>query len=196
MSNELNHAFPFDSGAGSSRVRVRRFPWWIPLIVGVLVVAAGVGLLLWPFVAATWILVLLFGSALIANGLALLVRTRPSAASTVAGILLIVCGALAIIFSEFTVSALVTFVGVMLIIIGAFWLMLGIGLAREAGFMLLAPPIVAILGGIVTLIWPEFAIKVVAVICGLFTLILGASIIWTSLRLRKTSVSQTTLIVE
>lgn len=196
MNSELSRGVPFEPGMGESRTRVRSFPWWIPLIVGVLVVAAGVGLLLWPFVAATWILVLLFGLALIANGLAMLVRIRASAASTVAGILLIICGALAIVFSEFTVSALVTFAGVALIFIGAIWLVLGIGLSRGASLLLLVPPILTILGGVVTLVWPDFAIKVVAVVCGLFTLILGASIIWTALQLRKTSVSQTTIIIE
>ncbi len=196
MNSELSRGVPFEPGMGQARTRVRSFPWWIPVTVGVLVVAAGVGLLLWPFVAATWILVLLFGSALIANGLAMLVRVRASSASTVAGILLIICGALAIVFSEFTVSALVTFAGVALIFIGAIWLVIGIGLSRGASLLLLVPPILTILGGVVTLVWPDFAIKVVAVVCGLLTLALGASIIWTALRLRKASVAQTTIIIE
>lgn len=179
-----------------AHVSTRRFPWWIPLLVGILVIAAGIGLVLWPFVAATWILVILFGSALIANGLAMLVRLRPSASSTIAGILLVLAGVLAIVFSEFTVSALVTFVGVALIFVGAFWLVLGIRLTEGTSFLFLLPAILTLLGGVVALIWPDFAVKVVAVVCGLFTLALGASIVWGALQLRKTSVSETTIIIE
>lgn len=179
-----------------SSMSTRRFPWWIPFVVGVLVAAAGVGLLIWPFVAATWILVILFGSALIANGLALLVRLRSSASTTVGGVLLILAGIFAIVFSEFTVSALVTFVGVALIFVGALWLVIGIRLTEGASPLVLLPAILTLVGGIVTLVWPNFAIKVVAVVCGLFTVLLAASIIWTAVKLRKTTVSQTTIIIE
>ncbi|MGI8394040.1 DUF308 domain-containing protein [Leucobacter sp. W1038] len=179
-----------------THVSTRRFPWWIPLVVGVLVAAAGIGLLIWPFVAATWILVILFGSALIANGLALTVRLRPSASTTVGGVLLILAGILAIVFSEFTVSALVTFVGVSLIFVGALWLVIGIRLTEGASMLVLLPTLLTLLGGVVTLIWPDFAIKVVAVVCGLFTVMLGTSLIWTAIRLRKISVSQTTIILD
>lgn len=179
-----------------SRVSVRRFPWWIPLLVGVVVAAAGIGLLIWPFVAASWILVILFGSALIANGLALLVRLRASAGTTIAGALLILAGLLAIVFSEFTVSALVTFVGVALIFVGVLWLVIGIRLAEGAGVLVLLPASVTLLSGVVTLIWPDFALKAVAVLCGIFTLVLGASMIWSAFRLRDTKVSETTIIIE
>ncbi|MGK0720875.1 DUF308 domain-containing protein [Leucobacter sp. W1478] len=179
-----------------TNVSTRSFPWWIPLVVGAIVTAAGVGLLVWPFVAATWILVILFGSALIANGLALLVRLRPSGSTTAAGLLLILAGILAIVFSEFTVSALVTFVGVTLIFVGALWLVIGIRLTDGRSMLVLLPAVLTLIGGVVTLVWPDFAIKVVAVICGIFTVMLGASIIWTAWRLRKTTVSETTIIVE
>lgn len=161
----------------------RRFPWWIVLAVGIIVIAAGAGLLVWPFVAASWLLVVLFGSALIANGLALLVRRRATTGGTVAGLLLVLAGVLAMVFSEFTVSALVTFVGVAVIIVGAFWLVIGV--RAGGGAAVLAPAIVIVLAGVVALVWPGIALVFVAVLGGIVMLLLGASLVWTALALRR-----------
>lgn len=161
----------------------RKFPWWIPLVVGIIVLAAAFGLLLWPFIAASWVLVVLFGSAMVANGLALLVRRRSSGATIGAGIVLIVVGVLAMLFSQFTVNVLVTFVGVSVILIGALWLTLGI--RAGGGAAALGPAIVIMLAGVVALIWPDVALAFVAVIGGLIMLLLGATMVWTALALRR-----------
>lgn len=161
----------------------RRFPWWIPMAVGVVVIVAGAGLLLWPFVAASWLLVVLFGSALIANGLALLVRPRASGATVGAGAVLVAAGVLAMVFSEFTVNALVTFVGVTVILVGALWL--SIGVRAGGGAAALLPSILIILAGVIALIWPGVALAFVAVIGGLVMLLLGSSLVWTALALRR-----------
>jgi len=76
----------------------RRFHWWTLIVVGILVIAAGLGLMLWPFIAASWVLVLLFGSALIANGLALLVGRRGGGGGVAAGVVLVVAGAAALVW--------------------------------------------------------------------------------------------------
>lgn len=161
----------------------RRFPWWIPMIVGIIVMLAALGLLLWPFVAASWVLVVLFGAALMANGLALLVRQRSSGATVGAGVVLLVAGLLAIVFSEFTVGVLVTFVGVSVILVGALWLTIGV--RAGAGFAGLLPAILIMLAGLVALVWPEVALMFVAVIGGLIMLVLGSTMIWTALALRR-----------
>lgn len=172
-----------------SETSERRFPWWILLAVGVIVVAAGAGLLVWPFIAASWILVILFGAALIANGLALIVRGTP--ASVGAGLLLAVAGVLAIVFSEFTANALVTFFGIALIILGAFWLVLAFSLGRGGSAVVALPAVLVLLAGVVALVWPAVALAIVAVIAGLCTLALGASLIWGALGLRRMRVSTT-----
>lgn len=187
------------------RTTTRVLPWWIPLLTGIVVIAAGVGLTLWPFIAAKWVLVIIVGSALIANGLALIVRSRPSAGSLIASVLLIVAGVAAIIFSEFTATALVTFVGGLLIAVGVFWLLFVAGFGANVGGIALVPAIVLILAGIVTFVWPEFALSLGAVICGFFTLVLGASLVWGAIRLRgagpraggrDSDASHTTIIIE
>ena len=161
----------------------RKFPWWIPMTVGIFMIVAGLGLLLWPFVAASWLLVVLFGSALIANGLALIVAMRPSGPSFGAGVLLIIAGVLSILFSEFTVNVLVTFVGGTVMLIGIFWL---VGAVRMSGKSagLLAPLLVTF-GGLASLIWPSVALAIVAVVGGLIMLVIGAIIVLAARTLRK-----------
>lgn len=170
--------------AGRQRAGLSRSPWWILLAVGVLVTAAGLGLLVWPFLAATWILALLFSAALIANGLAVLAR-GPGPAGVIGGLVLLIAGVLAIVFSEFTAGAIVTFFGVALITIGAIWLIVGLGLSRRGSGLVVGPAVLLILAGIVGLVWPSIALALLAVIAGLGTLVLGASLIWGALALRR-----------
>ncbi len=158
----------------------RRFPWWIPLAVGVVVVAVGVGLLIWPFVAATWLLAVLFGALLIANGVALLLRSRAGGVAIAGGLLLAGAGILAIVFPEVTVGALVTFFGVVLIVLGAF----GIIVAGRFGSLAVVPAVLALLGGIAALVWPQFALTLVAVACGVIAVFIGAWVIAFALRAR------------
>lgn len=167
----------------------RRFPWWVPLSVGVLVIAAGVGLLVWPFVAASWLLAMFFGAALIANGLALMVRSKATGASFTGGIVLLLVGLFAIVFSDFTVNALVMFVGVTLIAVGSFWLVIALALSR-GGLGAALPGIVMVLGGVATIAWPQVALSFVAVIAGLVMLAVGAVIIWGAYRMRSVTVTQ------
>ncbi len=178
-----------------SSVSTRRSPWWIVLVVGILVTAASLGLLVWPFVAASWVLVILFGSALIANGLAILVRVRPSVASTVGGSLLVLAGVLSIVFSEFTATALVTFVGVALIVLGASWIAVAIRLGIGSHLLALLPGAGLLVAGIVALVWPGIALGIVAVVVGFCMLLLGVSTIGFALRLRKLSVTSTTIVM-
>lgn len=168
----------------ASRDGRARSPWWMLLLTGVLVAAAGIGLLIWPFIAASWILVILFGSALTANGLAVLVRQRGSGASA-AGVVLILVGILAIVFSGFTAQVLVIFVGVSLIAVGAFWLVLAARLSGRGIGVSALPAALVVLAGVFALVWPSVALSVVAVIGGLCTLILGSSLIAAALALRR-----------
>lgn len=172
----------------------RRFPWWTLLITGVLVAAVGVGFLIWPFFAASWMLVVLFGSALIANGLAVLTRSAGSSAALIGGLVLIAAGVLAIVFSDLTVGAIVAFVGVALVVFGVLWIAIS---ARFAGRspVILVPGVLILVGGIVALAWPGLALAVIAVIGGICLVLLGALIIWTANRLRRVDVSATTIVM-
>lgn len=185
-----------EQNARGQQPNTRNFAWWIPIFVGVVLILAGAGLVLWPFFAAQWMLVLLFGTALIANGLGMLVRSRGSSAGAIGGILLILTGVLSLVFADFTVTALVTFVGVTLLCIGVGLLLLTAKFVQGTRTSVLFPPIIMIVAGIITLVWPEFSIQVVAVVCGLLTILFGVFIIWASQRFRRGSATHETIIVD
>lgn len=139
--------------------------------------AAGIGLLVWPFIAAGWILAILFGSALIANGLALMVRSRSRGFGVAGGALLLIAGLVAIAFPQFTANALVTFVGVGFIATGAIWILIGSRLGGAGAPVALAPGVLLVVGGAIALIWPSIALGIVAVLGGLCMLLIGAALI-------------------
>ncbi|WP_025132901.1 HdeD family acid-resistance protein [Leucobacter sp. PH1c] len=174
----------------------RRAPWWILLIVGIVVVLAAIGLIVWPFIAASGMLAIIFGVALTANGLAMLVRSGPGAGSRVLGAVCILAGVLAVVFSEFTGRALVVLVGSALLVIGVSWLVLSARLGAGRSGFVLVPGILAVLGGVFALIWPATALSIVAFCAGLLMLVFGASLIWGALGMRHTRVDRTTIIVE
>lgn len=163
----------------------RRSPRWVLAVVGALVVGAGVGLLIWPFIAAGWILAIIFGSALIANSLALMVRSRSRAFGMAGGGLLVIAGIAAIVFPQFTANALVTFVGVGFIAMGAIWILVGSRLGGAGVPVALAPGLLLIIGGVVALIWPSIALGIVAVLGGLCMLLIGVALIAGSRRLGR-----------
>lgn len=174
----------------------RRAPWAAVLTVGIVVLLAGVGLVVWPFVTASNILAVIFGIALMANGLAMLVRPGPAAASRVVGALFLVAGLLAIVFAEFTVQVLVVFVGATMILIGVVWIAFSARAGGARSGWLIVPGVLAILGGIFALIWPATALGIVAFCAGIAMLVFGGSLIWGAIGMRKARVEQTTIIVE
>lgn len=174
----------------------RRAPWGAVLAVGIVVLLAGIGLVIWPFVTASNILAVLFGIALMANGLALLVRQGPAGAARVVGALFLLAGLLAIVFAEFTVQALVVVVGATMLVTGVVWIALGARAGGPRSGWLLVPGVLAILGGIFALIWPATALGIVAFCAGLAMLAFGGSLIWGAIGMRKTRIDRTTIIVE
>ena len=178
-----------------TRVTTRRVPWALVLAVGAAVTVAALGLLVWPFVAARWVLALLLGAAIIAGGLALLVRARPSLASTAIGVALVLAGMLAIVFSAFTVQALVTLVGAGLAVAGAVWIAAALRLGAGIGGLAAVPGGVLLVAGIVALVWPAIALALASVVAGLCLLVLGVSTIGLALRLRRARVTSATTIV-
>lgn len=166
------------------RVTTRRFPWWIVLAIGVLIVAVGVSLMFWP-IAPVWLLVIIFGVSLIANGLAMFVRPGATAGGVILGALLIVAGVLSLVFMEFTAQTFVTFVAVSLIVLGAFWAAASIRAAGGLSGFVIAPAAFLLIAGILTLVWPDFVLTVIAMVGGVLMLVLGISLIVGAFQLRK-----------
>ncbi|MFT4231307.1 MAG: DUF308 domain-containing protein [Leucobacter sp.] len=171
----------------------RRLPRWTLTAAGVLTALVGAAFLIWPFIAGSWVIAILFGSALIANGLALL--ARGGSAPVVGGLLLAAAGVLAIVFDDLTASLIVSFVGVVLIGIGAIWIAVASRLPARRALAIL-PGALMLVGGIVAIALPAFALSVVAVVGGICLILVGALIIATATRLaRGLEASRTTIVM-
>ena len=178
---------PSRGSSGRSPGQHTRGPWWWLITVGVIVGIAGVGLLVWPWVTAKWLLAVLLGAAITANGLALIVRSgrRSSAGSTVGGLLLIGLGLLVIVFAETAVAILVSFMGVLFAMLGGIWLLTVLMMGGGARPVLWIPPAIILGAGIAASVWPGVALVVVAVIAGFFTLLVGVTLVWSGVRLKR-----------
>lgn len=172
-----------DPGAGNARQL--RSPRWVLTLVGVLISALGLALLIWPFFAASRILAILIGAALIGNGIAALVGLRARGVAAPAGILLLIIGLLAIAFPNFTVVVLVSFVALVMLSIGVLWLLIAIPMRNSVGPMFIIPPALLVVLGIAAFIWPEVALVLAAVAAGIVTLFIGGSLVWASFALRR-----------
>ncbi|KUF08349.1 DUF308 domain-containing protein [Leucobacter sp. G161] len=163
----------------------RRFPWGVPLVLGIVTVLIGLSLLVWPFFAASRILALLIGAALIGNGLATLVGSRARGFGMPAAVLFIVLGVIAIAAPELTVSLLVGFVAATMLFIGTVWLAIAIRMRQAIHWIFIAIPAAIIALGVVALIWPSLALIVAAFVAGLVTTLIGGSLVWAALALRR-----------
>ncbi|GAA1316945.1 HdeD family acid-resistance protein [Leucobacter albus] len=165
----------------------RRFPWGVPLAVGIVTVVIGLSLLIWPFFAASRILALLIGVAFIGNGIAAIVGSRARGLATPAAILFIVLGVIAIAFPELTVSVLVGFVAATMLFVGVVWLAIAIRMRAAMHWAFVALPAVLVALGLVAFVWPSLALVIAAFVAGLVTTLVGGSLIWAAVALRRRS---------
>lgn len=175
---------------GSNTPGGQAFPRATVVAIGVIVALIGLGLVVWPFFAASWILVVLFGAALIANGVMLLAR-----GGSIGGILLIVAGVIAMAFTGITARALVSFAGFGLIAFGALWLAIGMKFGRSRPSIGIVPGAVLLAGGILALVWPGIALSIAAVVAGLVLTAVGVGIIWGAAKPRRVDPGSATIIV-
>lgn len=175
---------------------------WGYMAGGVMIIA-GLGLVVWPIFAATWLLGVFVGAALLANGIGLMTR---GGVALIGGALLGFLGVLAFLLPDAIAAAIVTFAGVGFLVLGAVWIafasrFMAAAAARAGGRGLgkvtaLVPGILLVGGGVVALVWPELALAVVAVIGGICLIALGVFVVWLTRKLRRGGpASQTTIII-
>lgn len=163
-------------------IRVKRFPWWILLLIGIFCITAALGFMAFPW-APVNLLSIIIGAGFIAAGLSALTMQRALIAN-LSAILLIAVGVLAIIFTEETSNVIVWLLGFGLLFIGIILFVLAARSGGAAG-LLMFPALIAFLGGVVTLIWPTFTLTIVALGVGFMMFVTGIFFISQALRLRK-----------
>lgn len=162
--------------------------WGTLVLVGAVVTLIGVSLLIWPFFAASRIIAILVGAAFVANGLGTLLGFRGRGFAIPAGVLLLILGVVAMAFPDFTVTVLVSFLAFGTISVGVLWLLISLRLksaGAQLGPLSIAIPAVIAALGLAALIWPALALTLAAIAAGVVTLLIGATLIWGGLRVRR-----------
>ena len=167
--------------------------WWWPAIFGVISIIAGVLALAWPGPTLV-VLGVLFGVELIVWGIYRLIGAIAFGDAgggarvlwAILGILSLLLGFYAIRHIEITLLAL----GLLL---GIFWLVDGIGLIVSAiehrgmpgrGLTVLSG-VLGVIAGLILLFWPSISLLTLAVLAGIWLIVLGATQIGVATQLRR-----------
>lgn len=162
------------------RERLALLPWWVRLIIGLVIAALGLWLVVRPL-SSTNLLVVVIGLAFLLNGIGQLLQSRATPLSIISAIVLIFAGVVIFVFRGFTTSILAVIVAIAPIVIGITRIVDAIRAdseERASGFILAAA---AILAGIIALAWPDLTLLVAAVAFGGWTLLLGLQFAWSAI---------------
>lgn len=163
--------------------RLGGLPRWLRAVVGVLLVGTGLLVVLRPFASLT-LLVALIAIALAIGGIARLVEAphRPRPALAIAAGVVEIVGAVVVVAWPFSVSVLALVVGVVLVASGvadvaAIW---SRGRGSRVADGLRGGALIVL--GLLTIIWPDVSLIVIAVLFALRLVLLGIEVVVRALR--------------
>ena len=164
--------------------------WWLLLFLGVISLAVGVIALVWPGRTIVVIAILLAVWLLI-SGVFQVVRSFAHGLSGGMRVLLIITGIISILLGLFMFRSALQAVEILSIFIGIAFLFRGFGsifLGAEdkngRGWNLFGG-IIMIIGGVIVLVWPGMSLEVLAIIVGIWLVIIGIFEIITSFSLKS-----------
>lgn len=164
--------------------------WWLVLILGVVTVIVGVLMLIKPF-GAVRVAAVILGIWLLVSGIVQLVQAFDSTLDVVVRVLSAVSGVIGIVLGiicfdsvEDRLALLTLFVGIWWVLRGMWQLLAGAGAAGGDGWLIFSG-VLGILAGIVVLVWSIESLVVLAVVVGLWLVVLGIVEVISSFRLRS-----------
>lgn len=164
--------------------------WWLVLLLGAASLIAGILIFFHPF-AAIRVAAVILGIWLLISGLFQLLQSFDRDLETVARVLSAVSGVIGIVLGiicfdsvEDRIALLTLFIGIWWIIRGVMQLVVGSSLDGGSGLMVFLG-VLGILAGIVVLVWPIASLAVLAIVAGLWLIVLGIVEVATSFRLRS-----------
>lgn len=163
--------------AGAARTPGR---WWLPVLIGAIIICIGAGMLLSPFASASWLLSLLVGLAFVTSGLGSLASRSPG--STGIGLFFIVLGVLAMVFSGFTAQVMLIALGIMMVGVG---ILVFVGGAVAKSTPVMVGSVILVLLGIFAMAWQSVAIAAIAVVLGILSIAIGAGLVSWGIRVRN-----------
>ncbi|MGW0043083.1 HdeD family acid-resistance protein [Rhodococcus sp. NPDC003348] len=179
---------------GTSLIGFGKQIWWVVLLRGVLAVLLGVMALAWPEITV-WALVVVFGAYAIVDGLVLVVRAvvdrrRVSGWGwwALAGVVAIAAGVVALVWPDITALALlyvIAFYAIIFGIVGA-WSSVRLRELPGSGWgWLLAASLLAVLFGVLLLIFPGSGILGIIWLLGVYAIVFGLFLIIGSFQIRS-----------
>ncbi len=186
---------PNTTGGTDMRDHVSRVggAWWWPAIFGVISIIAGVLALVWPGPTLI-VLAVLFGIELIVWGLFRLVGALTfGEAGGGARTLWAILGILSLLIGFYALRHIVITVLSLGLLLGIFWLVDGIGLLISAvehrdmpgrGWNIFSG-ILGIIAGLVLLVWPALSILTLAILAGIWLILVGVMQISVAVQLRR-----------
>jgi len=160
------------------------------LILGVVTVIVGVLMLIKPF-GAVRVAAVILGIWLLVSGIVQLVQAFDSTLDVVVRVLSAVSGVIGIVLGiicfdsvEDRLALLTLFVGIWWVLRGVWQILAGVGAAGGDGWLIFSG-VLGILAGIVVLVWSIESLVVLAVVVGLWLVVLGVVEVVSSFRLRS-----------
>jgi uncharacterized membrane protein HdeD (DUF308 family) len=167
--------------------------WWWPAFFGLVSIVAGLLALAWPG-PTLLVLAVVFGIELIVWGIYRLVGAVTFGdAGGGARTLWAILGVLSLLLGFYALRHIVITLLSLGLLLGIFWLVDGIGLVVSAlehrgmpgrGFSLLSG-VLGIIAGLVLLVWPSISILTLAVLVGIWLLVLGFTQLSLAMQLRR-----------
>jgi uncharacterized membrane protein HdeD (DUF308 family) len=167
--------------------------WWWPALFGVVSIVAGVLALAWPG-PTLLVLAVLFGVELIVWGIYRLIGAVTFGdESGGARVLWAVLGVLSLLLGFYALRHIVITLLSLGLLLGIFWLVDGIGLVISAaehrnmpgrGLSLLSG-VLGIIAGLILLVWPAISILTLAVLAGVWLVVLGVTQLTVAVQLRR-----------
>ena len=167
--------------------------WWWPAIFGVISIILGVLALAWPGRTLV-VLAVVFGVELIVWGIYRLIGAVTFGdAGGGARILWAILGILSLLLGFYAIRHIVITLLALGLLLGIFWLVDGIGLIVSAiehrgmpgrGLTVLSG-VLGVIAGLVLLVWPSISLITLAVLAGIWLIVLGITQISVAMQLRR-----------
>jgi uncharacterized membrane protein HdeD (DUF308 family) len=170
------------------QLKAFRSLWWLFVVFGVLTLAAGVILIVWPGPSLTTIAVII-GIFLLIDGVIDVIASifgKGEGRGVVAmlGVLSLIAGVILVKHPFNALAVLVIIVGIWFVVSGVARFVAAFSDADSRGTNI-AVGILDIVAGIVVLAWPELSLKTLAVLAGIVFVIRGIAFIYGGLQVRK-----------
>jgi uncharacterized membrane protein HdeD (DUF308 family) len=162
--------------------------WWLFAVLGVLTIAAGIILILWPGPSLVTIAVII-GIFLLIDGivdvvLAIVSKGEGRGLLAVLGVLSVIAGLICIKNPFSALAALVIIVGIWFVVAGVIRFIAAFSDHEQRGANIVIG-ILDIVAGIVVLAWPDLSLKALAVLTGIVFIIRGVAFVWAAFQVRK-----------